>query len=40
MGKTNDYLKVSCPQALLKEGARLKANSSELEIKEWLASLK
>lgn len=40
MGKTNDYLKVSCPQALLKEGARLKANISELEIKEWLASLK
>lgn len=40
MGKTNDYLKVSCPQALLKEGTRLKANSSELEIKEWLASLK
>ena len=35
MGKTNVYLKDSCPGALLKEGRRFNATVSEAELKSW-----
>lgn len=36
MGKTNDYLKSSCPGAKLVDGKRLGTNSSDKELKDWI----
>lgn len=35
MGKTNDALAPSCPDAFLKEGKRFAANATAEELKEW-----
>lgn len=40
MGKTNVYLKDSCPGALLKEGRRFNATVSEAELKSWAEEMK
>ncbi len=39
MGNTNRELKVSCKGAILKEGKRFNANTSENTLKEWAESL-
>ena len=35
MGKTNEYLKPSCKNAILKEGKRFSSSASEKDLKEW-----
>lgn len=39
MGNTNRELKASCKGAVLKEGKRFNANTSENSLKEWAESL-
>lgn len=40
MGKTNEKLQPSCPNAKLLEGKRFDANVSKAELAAWVDSLK